>query len=96
LFLGLAENRFDDRLPPLVNCSPCLGAQFVGHGLLGRGIFRWRSARRLDHFFVLDASGGHIQINFFYGLICNISLAPVTGIGADGTWLATHVGLYLL
>src|SRR5271155_6253774 len=52
------EDGFDDGFAHLVNRSSRLGAQFVLHGLLGRGLVRRRSALCRHCLIVLPATGG--------------------------------------
>src|ERR1019366_444313 len=81
--LDLSEDWLDDRLPHLVSGSTSLGAQFAGHRLLGRGIFRWRASDWLDYFSVLEAPRGDMQIDTRYTFIGHIRLAEVARVGAD-------------
>src|SRR5271168_241917 len=64
--LDLAEDGFDDGFAHLVNRLSRLGAQFMLHGLPGRGLVRWRSALLRHGLIVLHATGGEMQVDARY------------------------------
>jgi len=94
--LDLAEDGFDDGFAHLVNRSSRIGAQFVLHGVLGRGLVRRWSALRRHGLIVLHATGGDMQVDTRYPFIRRVGLTPVARIGTDRIRLAPQVSFELL
>ena len=95
LLLDLSEDRFDDRLAHFVNGSSSLGAQFVPHCFLDRGLVRRRPAHRGDDFFVLHASRGDMQIDARYAFGGYIGFTPIARIRAGRVRFAAQVLFHL-
>jgi hypothetical protein len=78
-FLDLFEDRFHNRLPHLVNGSPCLPLEFLSHFLEKVIVIRNRGGGRGTKFL---PSCGHVYVGAFNPLAGELSLTPMPGIGA--------------